>query len=134
MYLYWGLNACCSVKLGQTYLVLWIAAPSFPLMNTKYPPSDIWLLRYKQTGFWFFGNKQIFNFFKQHRKLFCLYLSNQILLRGCFLSKRTAGYPLSTHTKTIPVAFLKLSNRATKKRIFENFKKAPNYWCMVRCF
>ena len=43
-------------------------------------------------------------------------------------SKRTAGYPLSPHIKTIAVTFFKLSNKATKKLSFENFEKKKQFW------
>ena len=57
------------------------------VLNTKRPLSDIWLLRYKQNNFGCFRKKLKFYFFRKHPKLFCLYLSNQILLRGCFVFK-----------------------------------------------
>ena len=43
-------------------------------------------------------------------------------------SKRTAGYPLSLHIKTIAIAFFyELSSKATKKPYFEYFAKTPNF-------
>ena len=57
------------------------------VLNTKRPLSDIRLLRYKQNSFGCFQENTKCNFFKKHPKLFCLYLSNQISLRGRFVFK-----------------------------------------------
>ena len=56
-------------------------------LNTKPPLSDIWLLRYKQNNFGCFWKKLKVRFFLKHPKLFCLYLGNQISLRGRFVFK-----------------------------------------------
>ena len=57
------------------------------VLHTKRPLSDIWLLSYKQNSFGFFWKNWRSDFFQKHPKSFCLYLSNQISLRGCFVFK-----------------------------------------------
>merc|ERR1711954_8400 len=42
------------------------------VLNTKWPLSDIWLLRYKQNKFGCFIRISEFHFFQKHPKLFCL--------------------------------------------------------------
>ena len=57
------------------------------VLNTKWPLSNIWLLSYEQNSFGRFLKKLYSKFFWKHPKLFCLYLSNQISLRGRFVFK-----------------------------------------------
>ena len=83
---------CCFItqlvkKLQQWSLYEVIEDIMLIVLNTKRPLSDIWLLSYKQNSFGCFQRNSEVIFFLKHPKLFCLYLSNQISLRGCFVFK-----------------------------------------------
>ena len=61
------------------------------VFNTKWPLRDIWLLSYKQNDFGCFSKAlKFWIFYKNTPKLFCLYLSNQISLRGRFVFKTSS--------------------------------------------
>ena len=57
------------------------------VLNTKRPLSDIWLPSYEQNSFGCFLKKLKFWIFSKTPKMFCLYISNQISLRGRFVFK-----------------------------------------------
>ena len=99
------------------------------VLNTNRPLSDIWLRSYEQDSFGcFFWKKLHSEFVRKHPKLFCLYLSNQILLRGRFLFKTNGRISSITTHKDHWYSFIyKLSNEAIKNLYFENFEKTPNF-------
>ena len=77
------------------------------VLNTKRPLSDIWLLSYKQNSFGCFS--KIFSFwifFQNTQNCFAYISATKYRTETVLYSKRTAGYPLSHHIKTIAVAFL----------------------------
>ena len=77
------------------------------VLNTKQPLSDIWLLSYEQNNFGcFLKNKEILNFFENTQNCFAYISATKYRSETVLYSKRTAGYPLSHHIKTIAVAFL----------------------------
>ena len=77
------------------------------VLNTKRPLSDIWLLRYKQNIFGCFSNiLNFWSFFKNTQNCFAYISAAKYRSEVVLYSKRTAGYPLSPHIKTISVAFL----------------------------
>ena len=76
------------------------------VLNTKRPLSYIWLLSYKQNSFGcFFDNIEVLNLFKNTQKCFAYISATKYRSETVLYSKRTAGYPLSPHSKTIAIAF-----------------------------
>merc|ERR1712177_63823 len=77
------------------------------VLNTKQPLSDIWLLRYKQNSFGCFQrNSEVKFFLKNTQNCYAYNSVTKYRSEGVLYSKRSAGYPLSPHIKTIAVAFL----------------------------
>ena len=96
------------------------------VLNTKRPLSDIWLLRYKQNSFGCFQENSECNFFKKHPKLFCLYLSNRISLRGRFVFKTNGRISSITSYKDHCCSFF--TSRVIKQQkncILKNLNKHP---------
>ena len=76
-------------------------------LNTKHPLRDIWLLRYKQNSFGCFQRNSGVKFFLKNTQNCYAYNSvTKYRSESVLYSKRSAGYPLSLHIKTIDVAFL----------------------------
>ena len=99
------------------------------VLNTKRPLSNIWLLSYKQNNFGCFSKAFSFWFFFENtQNCFAYNSATKYRSEAVLYSKRTAGYPLSHHVKTIAVAFSQLSNKATKKLYFEHFRKNTQLW------
>ena len=92
------------------------------VLNTKRPLSYIWLLSYKQNNFGcFFLNVKVW-FFQKHPKLFCVYLSNQISLRGCFAFKTNRRISFMTSNKNYCSGFCgSWDIKATLKLYFGNY-------------
>ena len=72
-------------------------------------------------------------FFRKHPKLFCLYLSNQISLRGRFVFKTNGRISSITSYKDHYCSFFTswVIKQQTKLYI-EHFEKTPNFGRMVR--
>ena len=98
------------------------------VLNTKRPLSVKWLLRYKQTVLGVFKKNHYFNFFQKHPKLFCLYLSNQISLRGRFVFKTNDRISSITSDKDHCCSFFtSWVIKQQKTLYFEKFLKTPNF-------
>ena len=77
------------------------------VLNTKWPLSNIWLLSYERNSFGcFFEKFSILNFFENTQNCFPYILATKDRSEAVLYSKRTAGYPLSPHIKTIAVVSL----------------------------
>ena len=77
------------------------------VLNTKRLLSNIWLLSYKQNSFGCFLTKvRISIWSKNTQNCFAYISATKYCSEAVLYSKRTAGYPLSPHIKTITVAFL----------------------------
>ena len=90
---------------GSLYEVIKTILPF--VLNTKQPLSNIWLLRNKQNNFGCFPKiNRIPIFLKNTQNCFAYNSATKYRSEAVLYSKRTAGYPLSPHIKTIAVAFL----------------------------
>ena len=97
------------------------------VLNTKRPLSNI-----IKTVLGVFKEIQKVNFFEKHPKLFCLYLSNQILLRGRFVFKtngRTSS--IISHKDHCCSFFTSWVIKRQKSCILNILKKHPTLgvWC-----
>ena len=102
------------------------------VLNTKRPLSDIWLVSYKQNSFGCFLIKFKFWIFRKHPKLFCLYLSNQISLRGHFVFKTNGRISSITSYKARWCSFFaSWAIKQSKSCILTILKKHPTSG--VRC-
>ena len=66
---------------------------------------------------------EIVTFLENTQNCFTYISATKYRSEAVLYSKRTVGYPLSPHTKTIAVAFYKLSNKATIYIEFHKFRK-----------
>ena len=103
------------------------------VLNTKWSLSNIRLLSYKQNGFgYFLKNLRFWFFFLKHPKLFCLYLSNQILLKGHFVFKTNGRISSVTSYKDHCCSFFtSWVITQSKSCIFNILRKHPTLgvWC-----
>ena len=98
-------SAC---KKATEVVFIWVGR-GYPAdcLNTKWPLSDIWLLRNKQNSFGCFRKNSDVPIFKKNTQNCFAHNSSTKYRSETFLySKRTAGYPLSPEIKTMDVAFL----------------------------
>ena len=86
----------------------------------KMAPVDYSVAEILATQFWVHQKNIDFQFFQNLSNLCCLYLSNQISFRGCFVFKRMGGYPLSPEVKNVAVAFRSREIKQQKSVYFEN--------------
>ena len=71
--------------------------------SERYLVTELWAKR-----FWvFFGKNEILKFFENTQNCFANISATNYHSEAILYSKRTAGYPLSPHKKTINVAFLR---------------------------
>ena len=104
---------CCFitqlVKKLQQWSLYEVIEDILPIvLNTKRPLSDIWLLRYKQNSFGCFQrNSEVNILLKNTQNCFAYNSVTEYRSEAVLYSKRSAGYPLSPHIKTIDVAFLR---------------------------
>ena len=104
---------CCFitqlVKKLQQWSLYEVIEDILPIvLNTKRPLSDIWMLSYKQNSFWcfFFTKVRISILSKNTQNCFAYNSATKYRSEAVLYSKRTAGHSLSSHIKTIAVAFL----------------------------
>ena len=129
---------CCFitwlVKKLQQWSLYEVVEDILPfIFDTKRPLSDIWLLSYKQNNFGsFWGKKCNSDFFQKDPKLFCLYLSNQILLRGCFVFKTNGRISsINSYKDHCCSFFTSWVIKQQTKLYIEHFEKTPKFGCMV---
>ena len=105
-------NFCCFntqlVKMLQQWSLYNVIEDILPfVLNTKRPLSDIWLLSYKQNSFGCYSKTFSFwSFIENTQNCFAYISATKYRTETVLYSKRTPGYPLSHHIKTIAVAFL----------------------------
>ena len=77
------------------------------VFNIERPLSNIWLLSYEQNSFGcFFDKIERMNIFKNSKHCFSNISATKYRSDAVLYLKQTAGHPLSSHIKTIVVAFL----------------------------
>ena len=106
----------------------------FPLsLSTKYLPScqQSWLLHNLSSQQNVVLKNSSPEFFWKHPKLFCLYISNQISLRGRFVFKRNVRISSITSFKDHCCSF-SYELKATKMLNFIDLKKTPNFGHTMR--
>ena len=72
------------------------------------------------------------HFCKFTQKCFAYSAATKNLSDTVLYSKRTEVHPLSSHIKTVSVAFYELSNKTTKMLYFEDFDNFPKSWPFYR--
>ena len=124
-----------SARKKATSIVFIWGDKGYPADRFEYKKASEWYLVAELWAkqFWVFLIKiYIMNFFRKHPKLFCLYLSNHISHRGCFVVKTNGRISSITLYKDHCCGFfMSWVIKEQRKLYFENVEKTPNFGRVV---
>ena len=125
--------SACKKTYNNGLCMRWyrISCHSFWIQNGLWAIFGCWDI--SKTVLGVFKINQKLYFYQKHPKLFCLYLSNQISLKGHFVFKTNDKIPSITSNKQQCCSlFISWVIKQQKSCILNILKNTPNFGCMVR--